>query len=271
MAIVIHFLTAFLDIISSIVGVIGFFVKQSIWTRYISPIVSRKSKPIITFDNGTDVMSVSISTSFDIEDEVKKRLNKETQLLPEAHLQNPYDNPWVLLSQSPENYRIYNSQRGLYLKYKEKQIRNSVLEEFERKSLIPVRCVIKNKGKIPTGKCDIEINFSNDTVVFDNNSFVECIDCVMNKPVLAKGHSFPCLNLGTTEYKYKKLDKELHVKSPIMLTMDNLNQYMSNSDTIPVFYIDSRIASKLTIFWKIVEPAHPKPITGELTLNINRN
>lgn len=93
MAIVIHFLTAFLDIISSIVGVIGFFVKQSIWTRYISPIVSRKSKPIITFDNGTDEMSFSISTSFDIEDEVKKQLNKETQLLPEAHLQNPYDNP----------------------------------------------------------------------------------------------------------------------------------------------------------------------------------
>lgn len=71
MAIVIHFLTALLDIISSIVGVIGFFVKQSIWTRYISSIVSQKSKPIITFDNGTDVMSVSISTSFDIENEVK--------------------------------------------------------------------------------------------------------------------------------------------------------------------------------------------------------
>lgn len=74
MAIVIHFLTALLDIISSIVGVIGFFVKQSIWTRYISSIVSQKSKPIITFDNGTDVMSVSISTSFDIENEVKKTI-----------------------------------------------------------------------------------------------------------------------------------------------------------------------------------------------------
>lgn len=78
MTIVINFLTAFLAI-SSIVGVIWFLVKQSIWTRYISPIVSRKSKQIITFDNGTDVMSVSISTSFYIEDEVKKRLNKETQ------------------------------------------------------------------------------------------------------------------------------------------------------------------------------------------------
>lgn len=189
MTIVKNFLTAFLAI-SSIVGFIWFLVKQSIWTRYISPIVSRKSKPIITFDNGTDVMSVSISTSFDMEDEVKKRLNKETQLLPEAHLQ---------------------------------QIRNTVIEEFERRSLAPLKFVIKNKGKIPTGKCNIEINFSNDTVVFDNNSFVECIDCVMNKPVLAKGHSFPCLNFGTTEYKYKKLDEELHVKSPIMLTMDNLN------------------------------------------------
>ena len=157
------------------------------------------------------------------------------------------------------------------MKNKEQQIRNTVIEEFERRSLVPVKFVIKNKGKIPTGKCNIEINFSNDTVVFDNNSFMECIDCVMNKPVLAKGHSFPCLNLGTTEYKYKKLDEELHVKSLIMLTMDNLNQYMTNSDTIPVFYIDSRITSKLTISWKIVEPAHPKPITGELTLNINRN
>lgn len=70
MTFVINFLKAFLTI-SSIVGVIWFFVKQTIWTRYISPIVSRKSKPIIAFDNGTDVMSVSISTSFDIEDEVK--------------------------------------------------------------------------------------------------------------------------------------------------------------------------------------------------------
>lgn len=270
MTIAINILTAFLSI-SSIVGVIWFFVNQSIWTRYISPIVSRKSKPIITFDNGTDVMSVSISTSFDIEDEVKKRLNKEAQLLPEAHLQNPYDNPLVQLSQSPENYRIYNSQRGLYLKNKEQQIINTVIEEFERKSLVPVKFVINDKGKIPTGKCNIEINFSNDTVVFDNNSFVACIDCVMNKPVLAKGHSFPCLNLGTTEYKYKKLDKELHVMSPILLTMDNLNQYITNSYIIPVFYIDSRITSKLTISWKIVEPAHPKPIIGELTLNINRN
>lgn len=144
MAIVIQFLTAFLDKISSIVGVIWFFLNQSIWTRYISPIVSRKSKPIITFDNGTDVMSVSICTTFNIEDEVKKQINKEKQLLPEAQLQNPYDNPWVLLSQLPENYRIYNSQRGMYLKYKEKQITNSVSEEFERKSLIPVRCVIKD-------------------------------------------------------------------------------------------------------------------------------
>lgn len=144
MAIVIQFLTAFLDKISSIVGVIWFFLNQSIWTRYISPIVSRKSKPIITFDNGTDVMSVSICTTFNIEGEVKKQINKEKQLLPEAQLQNPYDNPWVLLSQLPENYRIYNSQRGMYLKYKEKQITNSVSEEFERKSLIPVRCVIKD-------------------------------------------------------------------------------------------------------------------------------
>ena len=144
MAIVIQLLTAFLDIISSIVGVIWFFLNQSIWTRYISPIVSRKSKPIITFDNGTDVMSVSICTTFNIEDEVKKQINKEKQLLPEAQLQNPYDNPWVLLSQLPENYRIYNSQRGMYLNYKEKQITNSVSEAFERKSLIPVRCVIKD-------------------------------------------------------------------------------------------------------------------------------
>ena len=79
MAIVIQFLTAFLDKISSIVGVIWFFLNQSIWTRYISPIVSRKSKPIITFDNGTDVMSVSICTTFNIEGEVKKQINKEIQ------------------------------------------------------------------------------------------------------------------------------------------------------------------------------------------------
>ena len=79
MTIVINFLTAFLAI-SSIVGVIWFLVKQSIWTRYIFPIVSRKSKPIITFDNGTDVMSVSISTSFNIAMESFKEVENDKGL-----------------------------------------------------------------------------------------------------------------------------------------------------------------------------------------------
>lgn len=51
-------------------------------------------------------MSVA-NTSFDIENEVKKQLNTETQLLPEAHIQNPYDNPWSLFLQF---YKVDNGQ-----------------------------------------------------------------------------------------------------------------------------------------------------------------
>lgn len=256
---------------SCIVGVVWFFIKQAIWTRYLLPLVCHKSKPIITFNDGTGVMSITADTSFNAEEEIKKQIDKERNLMPEAHIQNPYDNPWVMFQQSPENYRIYNYQRDLYLKYKERQIRNLVTEEFERVSLVPIRLVVKNKGKTPTGKCNIEINFSNDTVVFGSNSFVECVDCIMNKPMLAKGHSFPCLNWGKAEYKYRKLDKALHIESPIRLTMDCLNQCITNNDTIPIFYVDSRMISKLNIYWKIVDPLHQNPMTGELTLNINRD
>ena len=56
----------------------------------------------------------------------------------------------------------------------------------------------------------------------------------------------------------------------IRFTMDSLNQYITNSDTILIFYVDSRMTSKLNIYWKIVEPTHQNPITGELVLNINR-
>lgn len=151
MDIVINFLTAFLAI-SSIVGVIWFFVKQSIWIRYISPIVSRKSKPIITFDNGTDIMSVAISTSFDIEEEVKKQLIKQTQLLLESQVQNPYDNPWVMFTQSPENIGIYNSQRDLYLKSKEQQIKHLITEKFENNILVPLKLIVKKRRHDPNGK-----------------------------------------------------------------------------------------------------------------------
>ena len=38
--------------VTTIVGIIAFFIRQGIWTRYIQPLVSRKPKYSLLFDNG---------------------------------------------------------------------------------------------------------------------------------------------------------------------------------------------------------------------------
>lgn len=144
MNIVKEFLTTFLTI-SSIVGVIWFFVKQSIWTRYIFPFITHKSKPIITFNDGENITTATVNECFDIDVEIEVRIQKERQFLPKAHIQNPYDNPLAMFLQSPENYRIYNTQRDLYLKSKEQQIKHLTTEDFEKHIIVPLKQIVKKR------------------------------------------------------------------------------------------------------------------------------
>ena len=44
--------------IAGIILMLRYLLQISIWTRWIQPIVVRKPKPVITFADGTDVISI---------------------------------------------------------------------------------------------------------------------------------------------------------------------------------------------------------------------
>lgn len=255
--------------ITTIVGIIVYLIRQFIW-KCFENIIRRKPKPVITFKNGGKEEQFEVNIDTDIESEVCRQMDVERDSLPKAHIQNPYDNPWALIQESPENYNVYNSQRDLYLASKEKQIRDTVTEKYERKVFVPINLVVSNNGKVPMGKCDIEISFSEGAEVYHESAFKECTGAIFRKPVLARGHSFPCLNMGTEEYHFNKLDPQEKLDAPLRYKLDALNQHITNEDVIPLFYVDARKIERLNVVWRIIEPSYREPIIGELVLNINR-
>lgn len=256
--------------VAALVGLVLYLFRQSFWIRFIEPIARIKSDPCITFEDGLSIKNIDADIDINLEEEIRKEIDRERKNVPEARLTNPYNNPWVLMFECRENYNIYNEQRDEYLQHEEKRIRNVEIERYEQKVMMPLKLVVKNKGKVPTGKCDIEISFSEDANVYEESAFVEHTDSRLTKPVLAKGSAFPRLRLARETYKFKKLDASKCVSSPLKYKLDALNQQMTNDTTLPVYYVDSRKVTQLNISWKIIEPSHTEPLTGELVVNINK-
>ena len=51
--------------ITALAAMIGYFIRQSIWTRWILPMVQRNAKPKLLFDGGLDVIHVQQPSSTD--------------------------------------------------------------------------------------------------------------------------------------------------------------------------------------------------------------
>lgn len=256
--------------VAGLVGLALYLFRQSLWIRFIEPMVRRKSDPCITFEDGLSIKNIDADIDINLEENIKQEIDRVRKNVPEARLTNPYDNPWALMFECPANYNIYNKQREEYLQHEEKRIRHVENEKYEQKVMKPLKLVIQNKGKVPTGKCDIEISFSECANVYEESAFVERIDSRLKKPVLAKGSAFPCLRLARETYKFKKLDASKCVSSPLKYKLDALNQKLTDDTTLPVYYVDSRKVTQLNISWKIIEPSHTEPLTGELVVNINK-
>lgn len=257
--------------VAGVVGLLLYLFRQSFWLRFIEPIVRRKSEPCITFEDGLSIVNIDADIDINLEENIKQEIDRVRKNMPEARMTNPYDNPWTLMFECPENYNIYNKQREEYLRHEEKRIRYVENEKYEQKVMKPLKLVIQNKGKVPTGKCDIEISFSECENVYEESAFAENSDIRLEKPVLAKGSAFPCLRLAPETYKFKKLDASKCVCSPLKYRLDVLNQQMIDDNTLPIFYVDSRKVTQLNILWKIIEPSYTEPLTGELVVHINKD
>ena len=68
--------------ITALATMITYFIKLSIWTRWILPMIQRKTKPKVLFSNGMDVIHVCQPTFTDVDELVRQSMAEEIKQHP---------------------------------------------------------------------------------------------------------------------------------------------------------------------------------------------
>lgn len=254
--------------IASIILILRYLLQISIWTRWIQPLVVRKPKPVITFADGKDVISISKYLPVNVDNEINKRLNKEHERLPYVEMVDPYLDPFKAMQNNTTNNRIYNDLLKEYFKKKEIEYKNLVSSEEEKRFMIPIPLIIENRGSVPCGKTDIDIEFSDNTHVYLLNAKETITEYSLEEPIQCPDGMFPCLDLKKVSYSYVKWNFDKFANKKLTYKMEGLNQHRKNEKLIGCLYVDSRFQSRILIDWTIVEPSYGTPLTGELVINI---
>lgn len=190
--------------VSTLVGIITFIVRQGIWTRYIQPLVSHKPKLSIRFENGLDVLNLEKANPRDVEKAVVEVMTKEQQKHPYMHYAEPsFNNPFPQLFEGDStNKKIYNKQLGEYLKEKEKEVRNIEIGLIEDEFMKPVKLVLRNDGKVGSGKLNIHLMIEPNEHVFcaDNRDYLN--GETIEPPVFIPDGALPFLDYKCISYTY---------------------------------------------------------------------
>ena len=254
--------------IAGIILILRYLLQISIWTRWIQPIVVRKPKPVITFADGTDVVTIPKYTSVNIDTEVDNFLNREHVRLPYVEMVDPYLNPFMAMKNNTTNNNIYNQLLQEYFEKKETEYRNIVTSEDENRFMVPIHLIIENRGCVPCGKTDIDITFSDNTHVYLSNAKEQVTGYSLEEPIQCPSGMFPCLDMKTVPYSYTKWNFDKYVDKKLTYKMEGLNQHRKDDKLIGCLYVDSRSQTRILIDWTIVEPSYSTPLTGELVINI---
>lgn len=254
--------------IAGIILILRYLLQISIWTRWIQPIVVRKPKSVITFADGTDVVTIPKYTSVNIDTEVDNFLNREHVRLPYVEMVDPYLNPFMAMKNNTTNNNIYNQLLQEYFEKKETEYRNIVTSEDENRFMVPIHLIIENRGCVPCGKTDIDITFSDNTHVYLSNAKEQVTGYSLEEPIQCPSGMFPCLDMKTVPYSYTKWNFDKYVDKKLTYKMEGLNQHRKDDKLIGCLYVDSRSQTRILIDWTIVEPSYSTPLTGELVINI---
>lgn len=211
-------------------------------------------------------MSLTPIKAIDIDKEVELLVAEEEAKYPKKKVLDPYLNPFVLMDGDPTYNVKYNKQLDFYYQSKQKQFRNQVVEEMEKQQLVPIKLVVSNEGKAPTGLCDITIAFSLPQHVYLDEAFERVSDTVLPPPIYSPNH--PLLDIcRPTGYEYKRLNTQKYMAEKLEYRMEALNHHAHNDRVLPTFYVDARRMNSLTVSWQIIDATLPNPIEGELLIH----
>lgn len=256
---------------ATVVGIIVYLIRQGIWERYIKPLVSRKPKLSIRFEDGMDVIHVQQSKPGEIEQMVAASMNViKTEHPYERYTEPSFENPFPQLFEGDStNKRIYNDLLKGYYKEKETEFRNIHLGNIEDEFMKPLKLFLRNDGNVPSGKMNIVVNVQPTEHVYMSDARQLMTADTVEPPICIPEGVFPILAYKREPYSYSKWDFIKCIQKQLDFSKDFLNHQSQDDSILPVIYVDTRFQNKVSISYKIIDSSVMEPYSGELIIWID--
>lgn len=256
--------------VTTLVGIVAFMIRQSIWTRYIQPLVSRKPNLSIRFEDGIDVLHLEKATPRNVEQTVVELMTKEQHEHPYEHYTEPsFQNPFPQLFEgNSSNKKIYNELLVEYLKEKETEYRNIEQGLMEDEYVRPIKLILRNDGEVGSGKINIHLNVAPKEHVYLSSCRETKIGETIEPPVCMPDGVFPLLSYKRVPYTYYQWNFANHLADEISVSVDFLNHHSKDEEVFPVIYVDTRYEQKVSLQAKIIDSSVQEPIETELIIKV---
>lgn len=254
--------------ISALAGFIIYLIRQSFWTRYILPLITRKPKLSIVFENGQNVLHISKVQPRSLDEAVSGVMAVEKQEHPYAHYTEPsYQNPFPQIYEgSSNNKKIYNDLLRGYFKEKEIESRNCLQGQISDEYMQPVRLVLCNDGVVASGNLDITIQVTPNENVYQLSARIQKEGECIEPPELMPEGWFPILDYNEIPYFYTEWQQDAHITNELKFETKSINHHKRDENVLPPLYIDTRKSGKISLRITIIDSTVPAPYESEIVL-----
>ncbi len=254
--------------ITALAGLLIYLIRQSVWTRYVLPLISRKPKLSILFENGQNVLHIKKTTPRSLDEALREAMAVEIQEHPYEHYTEPsYQNPFPQIYEgSSNNKKIYNDLLGDYLKEKEAELRNCLQSQISDEYMQPVKLVLCNDGVVASGNLDITIRITPNNNVYQLSAKIQKEGECIEPPVLMPEGWLPLLDYHDIPYSYTEWQQDAYVANELKYEIKPINHHKHDENALSPLYIDTRISNKISIKITIVDSTVHAPYESEIIL-----
>jgi len=231
---------------------------------------SRLPEPKLIFEDGGNHIQIKRVAAFDIEEEVKARMNELRHRWP---LKTIEDEQEIILGQvynrvSQEQILQYNISRNKFIEQSEKKVRMEVERDDLDRRMRKISIKVYNSGNASTGKMNIFVDIPEGVKLYEGNSKKKIEYDAPSTPNYYGLSQIPQFNVMGGYYKpnvemwdidgYIEKKQLKEISDPLTHTL--LHEVFS-------FYVDCATCPNFGLKWYIADAALAEPVTGELNVS----
>lgn len=237
---------------TALTGLAIYLIRQSVWTRYVLPLITRKPKLSILFENGQNVLHIKKSIPRSLDEALEEAMAVEIQ-----------EHPYEYTSGSKE---IYNDLLRDYFKEREEELRNCLQSQISEEYMQAVKLVLCNDGVVTSGNLDIIIRITpNDNVYLASAKIRKEGECIEPPELMPEGW-LSIWDYNEIPYSYTEWQQDAHVANELKYEIKPINHHKHDENALPPLYIDTRICNKISIRITIVDSTVHAPYESEIVL-----